>query len=118
MAILRDVVQFFKTWFLPTPAHDDPRYGSPAEERSSDPVPPPAAVGAPAEAASVSEPEQDFHSGVNDEPGAEELPYGPEVGDPDYPERVPMHPVAPPEAAEERASRSPSPSPVNPFSPE
>jgi hypothetical protein len=111
MSFLRVILQFIKTWFLPTPAHDDPRYARAESEELAAP-----AVAAAPQQSLTAEPEQDFHYHVNDEPSMEEYGVPPGDSDPDYPEAVPMHPVSPPEGADQRSSRSPSA--VNPFADE
>lgn len=81
MTYLKILARLFKAWFLPAPAHD---FEEPVSQKK-----PPAP---PAEAA----PPPDGQPFVHDENSEAPAPTG----------AAPLNPVAPPEGAEERASRT------------
>ncbi len=115
MNLLRAIIHFFKTWFLPLPAHDDDDVNHTTGE-SSEALPENRDDDNPQSRESQDdeiEPEILPRKKDRGEPDEDELF---DDDDPDYPELdppTPLNPVAPPEGADERQSRS-SARPVEP----
>lgn len=106
MNLLRAIIHFFKTWFLPLPAHDDLYHSTDESPEGLSETHDGNHVEASGDNDNVSEQEPAPRKKDRGEPDEDELF---DDDDPDYPELdppTPLNPVAPPEGADVRQSRT------------